>query len=79
MADEKKATDGPSVSDPTAWDFHSLPDWDNDFYDEDDILAFASALSAPETSTSPSEEDLLNPKRQGAEFFTALNDWRPVH
>jgi predicted acylesterase/phospholipase RssA len=79
MADEKKATDGPSVSDPAAWDFHSLPDWDNDFYDEDDILAFASALSAPETSTSPSEEDLLNPKRQGAEFFTALNDWRPVH
>lgn len=79
MADEKKATDGPSVAESNAWDYHTLPDWDNDFYDEDDILAFASALSAPETSTSPSEEDLLNPKRQNAEFITALNDWRPVH
>jgi len=79
MADEKKATDGPSVADSDAWDYHNLPDWDDDFYNEDDILAFASALSAPETSTSPSEEDLLNPKRQNAEFFTALNDWKPVH
>jgi predicted acylesterase/phospholipase RssA len=80
MADEKKATDGPSVADSDAWDYHTLPDWDDDFYNEDDILAFASALSAPETSTSPSEEDLLNPKRQqNAEFFTALNDWKPVH
>lgn len=77
MADEKKASDGPSVSESDAWDYHTLPDWDDDFYNEDDILAFASALSAPETS--PSEEDLLNPKRQNAEFFTALNDWRPVH
>jgi hypothetical protein len=79
MADERKVTDGPSVADLDAWDYHTLPDWDDDFYDEDDILAFASALSAPETSTSPSEEDLLNPKRQNAEFFTALNDWKPVH
>ncbi|KAL1583417.1 hypothetical protein WHR41_07608 [Cladosporium halotolerans] len=77
MADEKKASDGPSVSDSDAWDYRTLPDWDDDFYSEDDILAFASALSAPETS--PSEEDLLNPKRQNAEFFTALNDWRPIH
>lgn len=77
MADEKKATDGPAVSDSDAWDYHTLPDWDDDFYNEDDILAFASALSAPEPS--PSEEDLLNPKRQNAEFFTALNDWRPIH
>lgn len=79
MADEKKSTDGPSVSESDAWDYHTLPDWDDDFYNEDDILAFASALSAPEASTSPSEEDLLNPKRQNAEFFTALNDWKPVH
>lgn len=79
MADEKKSTDGPSVSESDAWDYHTLPDWDDDFYNEDDILAFASALSAPETSASPSEEDLLNPKRQNAEFFTALNDWKPVH
>jgi predicted acylesterase/phospholipase RssA len=79
MVDERKATDGPSVAESDAWDYHNLPDWDDDFYNEDDFLAFASALSAPETSTSPSEEDLLNPKRQNAEFFTALNDWRPVH
>ena len=44
MADEKKATDGPSVADSDAWDYHTLPDWDDDFYNEDDILAFASAL-----------------------------------
>ncbi|KAK3058091.1 hypothetical protein LTR09_001168 [Extremus antarcticus] len=60
------------------YDYHSLPDWDNDFYNESDILAFASALSAPD-STSPSEEDLLNPKRPNVEFITALNDWKPVH
>jgi predicted acylesterase/phospholipase RssA len=60
----------------SGWDYRSLPDWDDDFYCEDDILAFASALSAPETS--PSEEDLLNPKRQSVEFITALNDWAPV-
>jgi len=77
MADEKKASDGPAVSESQAWDYHTLPDWDNDFYDDDDILAFASALSAPDIS--PSEEDLLNPKNQKAEFITALNDWRPIH
>ena len=57
------------------WDYRSLPDWDDDFYNEDDILAFASALSAPDTS--PSEEDLLKPKTN-VEFITALNDWAPV-
>lgn len=77
MADTKESTDGPSVADSAAWDYRSLPDWDNDFYNEDDILTFASALSAPEAS--PSEEDLINPKRQNVEFITALNDWRPVH
>lgn len=78
MADEKKSTDGPTTATPSAWDYTQLPDWDNDFYSEDDILAFASALSAPELATSPSEDDLLNPKRQNVEFITALNDWRPV-
>lgn len=77
MADEKKSTDGPTTSTSSAYDYTALPDWDNDFYDEDDILAFASALSTPEHA-SPSEEDLLNPKRQSVEFITALNDWRPV-
>ena len=82
MADTKKATDGPPVDSPEAWDYTTLPDWDDDFVDPDDILAFASALSAPETAaTSPSEEDLLDPtkERQDTEFITALNDWRPVH
>lgn len=81
MADPRKATDGPSTSSAAAFDVHNLPDWDNDFYDEAGILAFASALSAPENLTaSPSEEDLSNPqlKKPNAEFITALNDWRPV-
>lgn len=78
MADEKRSTDGPSITDASGWDYKSLPDFDNDFYVEDDILAFASALSAPE-SVSPSEEDLLNPRRPNVEFITALNDWRPIH
>ena len=78
MADMKKSTDGPPVTSTRAWDYHTLPDWDDDFYGEDDILAFASALSAPEHS--PSEEDLLNRARKpaDAEFITALNDWRPI-
>lgn len=72
---EKKIEEDVTV-DP-GFDYHNLPDWDNDFYNEDDILAFASALSAPEVS--PSEEDLLNPRKQNIEFITALNDWKPVH
>ena len=72
MEKTRTLDDGP----PTDWDFSTLPDWDDDFYCEDDILAFASALSAPETS--PSEEDLLNPNKRNVEFITALNDWAPV-
>jgi hypothetical protein len=72
MEKTEKSDEGPS----SAWDYRSMPDWDDDFYNEDDILAFASALSAPEVS--PSEEDLLNPKKQNVEFITALNDWAPV-
>ncbi|EMC94483.1 hypothetical protein BAUCODRAFT_55727, partial [Baudoinia panamericana UAMH 10762] len=65
------------VDSSEAWDFHNLPDWDDDLYDEDDMLAFASALAAPEPS--PSEEDLRNPQHKpGMEFITALNDWRPI-
>jgi predicted acylesterase/phospholipase RssA len=79
MADIDKTTDGPTIAEQRAWDYTQLPDWDNDFVNEDDFLAFNSALSAPEQFTSPSEEDLLNPSnKQNAEFITALNDWRPV-
>lgn len=77
MADEKKGTDGPSIASTEAYDYTALPDFDNDFYNEQDILSFASALSAPDIS--PSEEDLLNPRRQNVEFITALNDWKPIH
>lgn len=77
MADPRKATDGPAVSDRAAWDIENLPDYDNDFVDPDDILAFASALAAPETL--PSEETLLSPPvKQEPEFITAINDWKPV-
>nr|POE77663.1 patatin-like phospholipase domain-containing protein [Quercus suber] len=77
MGDPRKLTDGPSVSDRNAWDVEKLPDYDNDFVNPDDILAFASALAAPETS--PSEENLLNPAaKQDPEFITAINDWKPV-
>lgn len=77
MGDPAKSTDGPSVASNAAWDYRTLPDFDNDFYSESDILAFASALSAPEPS--PSEDDLLHPKKSNVEFITALNDWKPVH
>ena len=78
MADTSKSSDGPAITSPEAWDYHNLPDWDKDFYHEEDILAFASALSAPFQELSASEEDLLNPKCQSVEFITALNDWKPV-
>jgi len=78
MADTDQRTDGPANTDTAAWDFHSLPDWDNDFVNEDDIIEFAKALSAPENS--PSVDDLTNPDYQPPPslFITALNDWRPV-
>jgi hypothetical protein len=77
MADTKKETDGPEPYSPTAFDFTALPDWDNDFVDEDHFAEFARALAAPENS-SPSTEDStqLPPERT---FITALNDWRPIH
>ena len=77
MADAKKETDGPEPYSPTAFDFTALPDWDNDFVDDDHFTEFAKALAAPE-NTSPSTEDLtaLPPERT---FISALNDWRPIH
>ncbi|KAF2155948.1 patatin-domain-containing protein [Myriangium duriaei CBS 260.36] len=76
MADTQKSTDGPGPFDADAWNPLNLPDFENDFVDEDDFDEFAKALTAPDMS--PSEEDLLNPK-QPTEFITALNDWKPVH
>lgn len=78
MADLRRKTDGPSPFDATAFDKTLIPDWDNDFIDDDDVETFANALNAPELA-SPSEEDLTQPSRQQTEFITALNDWKPVH
>ena len=78
MTDLDRREDGPAISDTSPWDFHSLPDWDNDFVNEEDIVEFAKALSAPENS--PSQDDLTHPDYQPTSslFITALNDWRPV-
>ena len=80
MADVSKKTDGPTPYDAAAWDPANLPDFDTEFVGDDDIQEFIKALAIPElSSTSPSEEDLLNPRHPPREFITALNDWRPVH
>ncbi|CAO2657542.1 Nn.00g036680.m01.CDS01 [Neocucurbitaria sp. VM-36] len=77
MADANKATDGPEPYSAAAFDFTLLPDFDNDFVDEDDFAEFARALAAPEIS--PSTDDLSSPPPEPRTFFTALNDWRPIH
>ena len=77
MADVKKATDGPEPYSAAAFDFTLLPDFDNDFVNEDDFAEFAKALAAPEIS--PSTDDLTSPPPEPRTFFTALNDWRPIH
>ena len=78
MPDIDRRENDAANTDTTQWDFHSLPDWDNDFVNEEDIVEFAKALSAPENS--PSQDDLTHPDSQPASslFITALNDWRPV-
>src|SRR5690348_12498003 len=76
MADVKKESDGPEPYSPSAFDFTQLPDYDNDFVNEDDFVQFAKALAAPETS--PSTEDLTQIS-DIPHHFTAHNDWRPVH
>lgn len=48
MADKSKATDGPSIDAPEAWEFDRLPDGSRQFVSEDDIAAFAAALAAPD-------------------------------
>ncbi|EON63212.1 hypothetical protein W97_02439 [Coniosporium apollinis CBS 100218] len=79
MADANKATDGPLPFAASAYDFTQLPDYDDDFVDEEHFDAFVNALSAPE-NTSPSQEDLGTPNGQPQSvFITALNDWRPIH
>ncbi|KAI4675570.1 uncharacterized protein J4E88_007603 [Alternaria novae-zelandiae] len=76
MADVDKKTDGPEPYSSTGFDFTLLPDYANDFVEEDHFIEFEKALAAPENS--PSTEDLtaLPPDRT---FISAQNDWRPVH
>ncbi|KAF2089239.1 patatin-domain-containing protein [Saccharata proteae CBS 121410] len=76
--DIRKETDGPSPLSEDGYDYTQLPDYDNDFVNEDDFREFEKALAAPENS--PSTDDLLSMTQQSKKvFITALNDWRPVH
>tara|TARA_R110002003_G_scaffold207_4_gene16016 strand:- start:7646 stop:10282 length:2637 start_codon:yes stop_codon:yes gene_type:complete len=77
MADVKKDTDGPAPNSASAFDFTLLPDYNNDFVHEPDFDEFAKALAAPEPS--PSTDDLTAPPPEPRKFFSALNDWRPIH
>lgn len=77
MADIKKETDGPAPYSPEAFDFTLLPDFDNDFIAESDIIEFAKALAAPENS--PSTDDLSSAAPEPRTFITALNDWKPIY
>ncbi|KAH8726980.1 patatin-like phospholipase domain-containing protein [Phaeosphaeriaceae sp. PMI808] len=79
MADVKKDSDGPEPHSASAFDFTLLPDFDNDFVHEPDFEEFAKALAAPIPELSPSTEDLASPPPEPRKFFSALNDWRPVH
>ncbi|KAF2132010.1 FabD/lysophospholipase-like protein [Dothidotthia symphoricarpi CBS 119687] len=77
MADVKRETDGPEPDSSAGFDFTLLPDYDTDFINDADFAEFEKALAAPETS--PSTEDLTAPAAGPRKFFTARNDWRPVH
>jgi predicted acylesterase/phospholipase RssA len=77
MADIKRETDGPAPYSPEAFDLTLLPDFNNDFINEDDFVQFEKALSAPENS--PSTDDLSTHYTEPRTFITALNDWRPIH
>lgn len=56
MADLNRATDGPSPLSAEGYDESLLPDFHREFISEEDINAFATALTAPEPS--PSTDDL---------------------
>lgn len=66
MADLRHSTDGPSPSSPEAYDTSLLPDYDVDFVSDEDIAAFAAALSAPEHVSSPSTDDLAGLESRGS-------------
>lgn len=95
MADFSKASNGPAPNSEEGYDSSLLPDYDYDFLSDEDLHAFANALSAPDPS--PSSDDLLSPsisssdgrrtsaiigdgsKSRESLFITAQNDWAPVN
>ncbi|KAF2741435.1 patatin-domain-containing protein [Polyplosphaeria fusca] len=77
MADIKKKSDGPAPNSANGFDFTLLPDFNNDFVQDDELDEFARALAEPDIS--PSLEDLTSPPAEPKTFITALNDWRPIH
>lgn len=79
MADVSKETDGPAPDSSAGFDFTLLPDFDNDFINEDHFAEFDKALHTPDLN-SPSAEDLSAPQKpESRTFITALSDWRPIH
>ncbi|TVY94068.1 Patatin-like phospholipase domain-containing protein [Lachnellula willkommii] len=94
MADLSKSSNGPTPHSEEGYDPSLLPDFDHDFLSDDDLQAFANALSAPEPF--PSSDNLLSPtltatnsrrtstvpgdgsKNRESLFITAQNDWAPV-
>lgn len=74
MKEISKRTDGPSTDEYDAYDFTQIPDYDNDFVNENDFIEFAKALQAPEKTF-----DDAGPSAKSNLFITALNDWRPIH
>lgn len=94
MADLSKSSNGPRPHSEEGYDSSLLPDFDHDFLSDEDLQAFANALSAPEPS--PSSDNLFSPtltatnsrrtstvpgdgsKSRESLFITAQNDWAPV-
>ncbi|RKF57246.1 Patatin-like phospholipase domain-containing protein [Erysiphe neolycopersici] len=58
MADLNRNTNGPSINSIESFDLNQLPDHDCDFISVKDLNAFAAALRTPDTTSSPSGEDL---------------------
>ncbi|KAI9790479.1 MAG: hypothetical protein M1816_005143 [Peltula sp. TS41687] len=75
MADTRPSTDGPSPLSPAGHDPSSIPDFHEEFLRKEDLAQFSKALSAPENIA----DDVASREQSSSFFFTALNDWRPIH
>jgi hypothetical protein len=58
MADLNPSTNGPSPTSSEGYDASLLPDYDTQFVSEEDLAAFAAALSAPDVA--PTTDDSTN-------------------